>query len=163
MSEKNFLQDLMTDPNIFGIIVGAAIWISGLYLVFLSSVISTILNTIGFTLTCFATAASALKRPVNQAWIGLLIGIILYLLGPFTPLINNIIFVVGAVMILFFAIPMALTTGKVPMMENLQEFLDENIKEKLEKKKTEEPKTEEPKTDETKTETPDFSSEDESE
>ena len=162
MSEKNFLQDLMTDPNIFGIIVGAAIWISGLYLVFLSSVISTILNTIGFTLTCFATAASALKRPVNQAWIGLLIGIILYLLGPFTPLINHVIFVAGAVMILFFAIPMALTTGKVPMMENLQEFLDENIKEKIEKKKTGEPKSEEPKTDETKAETPDTSSEEES-
>ena len=155
MSEKNFLQDLMSDPNIFGIIVGAAIWISGLYLVFFSSIIGTILNTIGFTLTCFATAASALKRPVNQAWIGLLIGIILYLLGPFVPIINYYILVAGAVMILFFAIPMALTTGKVPMMENLQEFLDENIKEKLEKKKTEEPKTEEPKTEETKTETPD--------
>ena len=163
MSEKNFLQDLMTDPNIFGIIIGAAIWISGLYLVFLSSVIGTILNTIGFTLTCFATAASALKRPVNQAWIGLLIGVILYLLGPFVPLINNIVFVAGAVMILFFAIPMALTTGKVPMMENLQEFLDENIKDKLEKKKTEEPKTEEPKpeepkTDETETEDSDMPS-----
>jgi uncharacterized protein YhhL (DUF1145 family) len=163
MSEKNFLQDLMSDPNIFGIIVGAAIWISGLYLVFFSSIIGTILNTIGFTLTCFATAASALKRPVNQAWIGLLIGIILYLLGPFVPIINYYILVAGAVMILFFAIPMALTTGKVPMMENLQEFLDENIKEKLEKKKTEKPKTEEPKTEETKTETPDMPSEEESE
>ena len=66
-------------------------------------------------------------------------------------------------MILFFAIPMALTTGKVPMMENLQEFLDENIKDKLEKKKTEEPKTEEPKTeepttDETETEDSDIPS-----
>ncbi len=137
LSTGNFLNDLTKDPNLFGIIVGAAIWIVGLYTLLVIQIIGVILNAIGFTLTCFATAASALKRPVNQAWIGLLIGFILYTMGPFVPLLNNLIFVSGAVMILFFAIPLALQTGKVPMMENLQEFLDENIKKKQEKSTSE--------------------------
>ena len=132
MSDSNFLRDLTKDPNLFGILIGAALWIVGLYMYTLIQIIGVVLNTIGFTLTCFATAASALKRPVNQAWIGVLFGAVLYLLGPFIPLLNNIIFVAGAVMILFFAIPLALQTGKVPMMENLQEFLEENIKKKQE-------------------------------
>jgi len=137
LSNNNFLEDIISDPNLLGILVGAAIWIVGLYTIGWISFVGVILNTIGFTLTCFATAASALKRPVNQAWIGLLIGVIFYVLGPFIPLFYNFIFVAGAVMILFFAIPMAIQTGKVPMMENLQEFLDMNIKEKKEKQESE--------------------------
>lgn len=132
MSEDNFFENLRTDPNLFGILVGSLIWIAGLYIQGVISIVGIVLNGIGFTLTCFATAASALKRPVNQAWIGLLIGLILYILGPFVPFVYHFVFVAGAVMILFFAIPMALQTGKVPMMENLQEFLDDNIKKKKE-------------------------------
>jgi hypothetical protein len=149
MSEDNFLENLRSDPNLFGILVGSIIWIAGLYILPVISIIGVVINSIGFTITCFATAASALKRPINQAWIGLLIGSILYILGPLVPIVNNFIFVAGAVMILFFAIPMALQTGKVPMMENLQEFLDENIKRKQEKESTDQVET----TDTTETST----------
>jgi uncharacterized protein YacL len=107
-SEIGF-DEVIRDPNFLAILLGAAIWLVGAYL----PLIGPLFVTAGFAVTVFATA-------------GLLIGGLIYLIGlylPWVPLVGllaPLVQVTGAVLILFFAIPIALRYGNAPLMETFQ-------------------------------------------
>ncbi|NHI82839.1 MAG: hypothetical protein EAX81_00860 [Candidatus Thorarchaeota archaeon] len=122
-------NELVKDPNFILIVIGAVIWFAAPYIPF----IQPIFMTAGFVLTCLATAASALKRPLTMAWPGLIIGILIYLVGlylAFIPILGNALSVIGAVLILFSAVPLALQYGNAPLMESFSDILEKKDKEK---------------------------------
>ncbi|MFW9907499.1 MAG: hypothetical protein ACFFEF_02905 [Candidatus Thorarchaeota archaeon] len=121
------VTEIWKDPNIGIIVIGAMVWILGFYNI---PILQPFLLTIGFGLTATATAISALQRSISSAKLGLIIGGILYLVGNFIlgiPIINLIapfIIVPGAVLILFYAIPLAIQSGKVPFVEEIKASLE---------------------------------------
>jgi hypothetical protein len=120
-SEIGF-DEVIRDPNFLAILLGAAIWLVGAYL----PLIGPLFVTAGFAVTVFATASTASIRRSKGAWPGLLIGGLIYLVGlylPWVPLVGllaPLLQVTGAVLILFFAIPIALRYGNAPLMETFQ-------------------------------------------
>ncbi|MCK4483378.1 MAG: hypothetical protein KAU89_01035 [Candidatus Thorarchaeota archaeon] len=64
----------------------------------------------GFVLTCFGVAASANGRSIVNAQLGIILGVILNIIGIGSmqvPLLGVSLYVIGRVMILFYAIPLA--------------------------------------------------------
>ncbi len=121
VSETGF-DNVVRDPNFLMIVLGAIVWILGSYVPF----IGPFLVVGGFVLTIFATASTAAVRPTTGAWPGLLIGSLLYLIGLYLPWIllgflSPLFLIPGAVLILFFAIPLALQYGNAPLMTTMQE------------------------------------------
>lgn len=117
------INEIKQDPNIFLITIGAILWLLGSYIPF----IGPFFTVVGFAMTASAVAISSLQRPTNNAIAGLLLGGIIQLIGYYLtliPIINLIIafpmIVLGGVMILYFAIPLAIQTGKVPFIEEIQ-------------------------------------------
>lgn len=140
---KNALQEIASDTNFLMILAGAIIWFVGYYILFIGGLfIST-----GFVLVCFSAAVTALKRPVALAWPGLLFGGLLHILGFYLSLIPLIGFVlgpaltvIGSVTIVFFAIPLALQRGELPVITRLQKLIEsKKTKEKIEDVEVEEP------------------------
>ncbi|MHA1576158.1 MAG: hypothetical protein ACTSU3_02240 [Candidatus Thorarchaeota archaeon] len=136
------ITQIKQDPNIFLITIGAIIWLLGSYIPF----VGPFFTVVGFGMTASAVAVSSLKRPTSNAIGGLLLGGIVQLVGYYLsiiPLINLIIafpmIVLGGVMILYFAIPLAIQTGKVPFIEEIQA----QIKREKESDSVEEPTEEE--------------------
>ena len=121
MTETPVTQ-LTKDPNIALIVVGAIIWMLGMYIPF----IGPFFLVAGFAMAASAIAISSLQRPTDKAIFGLLLGGIIQLIGYYIANVLIIgfiappIIVLGGVMILFFAIPLALKTGKVPFIEEIQ-------------------------------------------
>jgi hypothetical protein len=121
VSETGF-DNVVRDPNFLMIVLGAIVWFLGSYVPF----IGPFLVVGGFVLTIFATASTAAVRPITGAWPGLLIGSLLYLIGLYLPWIllgflSPFFLIPGAVLILFFAIPLALQYGNAPLMTTMQE------------------------------------------
>jgi hypothetical protein len=121
VSETGF-DTVVRDPNFLMIVLGAIVWFLGIYVPF----IGPFLVVGGFVLTIFATASTAAVRPSIGAWPGLLIGSLLYLIGLYLPWIllgflSPFFQIPGAVLILFFAIPLALQYGNAPLMTTMQE------------------------------------------
>ena len=103
-----YLNEIRADPYFFLILLGAVVWYIGLLIPFLG----TPAVTLGFTLTCFATTAYALKRPTELALPGVIVGIIIHFIGLWAigiiPIIGPGVYVLGHVLILFFAVPLAI-------------------------------------------------------
>ncbi|MHA2020477.1 MAG: hypothetical protein ACW96N_02100 [Candidatus Thorarchaeota archaeon] len=121
VSETGF-DNVVRDPNFLMIVLGAIVWFLGSYAPF----IGPFLVVGGFVLTIFATASTAAVRPTTGAWPGLLIGSLLYLIGLYLPWIllgflSPFFLIPGAVLVLFFAIPLALQYGNAPLMTTMQE------------------------------------------
>ncbi len=123
MSETPVSQ-ITSDPNFMLILVGAIIWMLGEYNIFL---IGPLCVVIGFAMTASAIAISSLQRQTDKAVFGLLVGGVIQLAGYYIawiPLVGWLIapplIVLGGVMIMFFAIPLAIQTGKVPFIEEIR-------------------------------------------
>lgn len=118
------ISDLTSDPNFILIVVGALCWLLGFY----TGPIGPLFATGGFLLTCLATAATALKRPMTNAWPGLILGAALYLVGnsiwwiPLVGLLSPFFIVSGGVLILFFAVPLAIQQGGVSLLQSFQKL-----------------------------------------
>ena len=124
-------KELAKDPNFILIVIGAVVWFVAPYI----PLISPLFFTAGFVITCLATAASALKRPATMTWPGLILGAIIHLVGQFLgfiPVLGNLLAVLGAVLILFSVVPLALQYGNAPLMESLPDLFDRKEKEKKE-------------------------------
>ena len=83
----------------------ASFYVMGLGFLFMSG---------GFVLTCFGAAASAGQRSTADARLGLIMGVVFYTIGLMSmwiPLLGAFLYVGGRVMILFYAIPLALQEG----------------------------------------------------
>jgi hypothetical protein len=137
MSRKKPLSafdPIISDPNFILILIGAFIWFAGYY----ALLIAPLCWTFGFTLVCLASARTALSRPITDAWFGIFLGIILQIAGyylTFIPLIGPLGVVIGGVLVIFYAIPLALQKGDLPAISDLQKALkkDEAKPEKAEK------------------------------
>jgi hypothetical protein len=120
-SEIGF-DDVARDPNFLIILLGAVLWILGVYI----PLIGPLFITAGFVLTVLAAASTASVRPEKGNWLGLMIGALIYLVGlylPWVPLLGllaPLVRIPGAVLILFFAIPIALRYGNAPLMDTFQ-------------------------------------------
>ncbi|MFX1367302.1 MAG: hypothetical protein ACFFAY_01705 [Promethearchaeota archaeon] len=137
-------KELAKDPNFILIVIGAVVWFVSPYI----PLIGPLFFTAGFVITCLATAASALKRPATMTWPGLILGAIIHLIGQylsFIPVLGNALIVLGAVLILFSVVPLALQYGNAPLMESLPNLLGRNKKEqKKEAESTPSEETDEP-------------------
>ncbi len=68
----------------------------------------------GFVLTCFGVAVSADRRSIANARLRLFMGVVFHIIGlmsMWVPLLGISLYVVGRVMILYYAIPLALQEG----------------------------------------------------
>ena len=69
-----------------------------------------IFMTGGFVLTYFGVAASADRRSTADAWLGIILGAVFHMTGfalMWIPLLGISLYVVGRVVILYYAIPLA--------------------------------------------------------
>jgi hypothetical protein len=140
-------KSLVLDLNFLMMLVGALIWLLGYYLEWLNGLF---LST-GFVLVCFYAAITSLKRPATLAWPGLLFGGLMQIIGyyivyvPVISVLHPLLVVVGGVTIVYFAIPLALQRGELPVMTRLQKLIDTKMHEKAkEGKAAKEPEKHEP-------------------
>jgi hypothetical protein len=136
---KNALEEIAADPNFFMILAGAAIWFIGYYL----GILSPLFVSTGFVLVCFSAALTSLKRPVALAWPGLLLGGLFQIIGYYLSwvlIVGPALIVTGGVMVVYFAIPLALQRGELPVLTRLQKLIDSKKKgEEIEDIEPEEP------------------------
>lgn len=147
---KKALNAIASDPNFLMILAGAIIWYLGYFILFFGG----IFYTTGFVLVCFSAALTSLSRPVALAWPGLLLGALLQIIGYFIffiPFLSPALIVIGGVAIVYFAIPLALQRGELPVITHLQKLVESKMKkEDIEDITAEEPSKED--TDTTKEE-----------
>ena len=123
---KSAFEQIASDPNFLLILVGAIIWFLGFYI----GILGGLFQTTGFALVCFAAAITSLSRPVASAWPGLLLGGLVQVLGNylgFIPILTKALIVVGGVMIVYFAVPLALQRGELPILTQLQKLLEGQV------------------------------------
>lgn len=132
-------KQISTSSNFLLILVGAVVWILGYYVPF----INPFFMVAGFGLTIIATAQAAMSRPVSSVLPGLLMGGLIQLIGYYIFLIpvagwfiGPAIIVFGGVLLLFYAFSVALQRIDIPVVKNLEDFLESQ------QKKKDEPKTE---------------------
>ncbi len=149
---KNALNEIASDPNFLMILAGAIIWYLGYYVLFFGG----LFLTTGFVLVCFSAALTSLSRPVALAWPGLLFGALLQIIGYsilFIPFLAPALIVIGGVTIVYFAIPLALQRGELPVITHLQKLVESKMKkEEIEDISAEEPLKENEDTDEEESE-----------
>jgi hypothetical protein len=128
---KSAFQEIASDPNFMMILAGAIIWFVGFY----AGLLGPLFLSTGFVLVSFSAAITSLKRPVALAWPGLLLGGLLQIVGyymPYVPIVGALIsplFIVpGSVLIIYFAIPLALQRGELPVITQLQKLIESKTK-----------------------------------
>lgn len=126
---RNAFEEIASDPNFLLILVGAVIWFIGYF----AGLLSPLFFSTGFALVCFSAALTSLSRPVATAWPGMLLGGLLQVIGyylssiwwlPLVPFIGYALIVAGGVIIVYFAIPLALQRGELPVLTRLQKLLE---------------------------------------
>jgi hypothetical protein len=125
---KSVFDEISSDPNFLMILAGAVLWFIGPYL----GLLSPLFLSTGFVLVCFSAALTSLKRPVTNAWPGLLLGGLLQIVGYYIgwiPFLGNGLIVIGGVVIIYFAIPLALQRGELPVLTKLQKMIERKKKE----------------------------------
>jgi hypothetical protein len=130
---KNAFEAITTDPNFLMILAGAIIWLVGYY----AGLLSPLFLSTGFVLVCFSAAITSLSRPVAQAWPGLLLGGLIQIIGyslAFVPILNllsPLLVVTGGVVIVFFALPLAVQRGELPVLTRLQKLIESKKEEEV--------------------------------
>ena len=142
MSDKplEMIEQVTSAPNFLLIVIGAIIWILGAFIPF----IGFLFTICGFGLTTIATVQAAMTKPVTSAFPGLLLGGVVQVIGYlilFIPIAGIFIFpflnIPGAVLILFYGSSLALQRADIPIVKDIEGFIDSR-KKKEEKKETEE-------------------------
>lgn len=132
---KNAVEQLMSDSNFLLILAGGIIWFMGYYV----GLFAPLFLSTGFVLVCFSAALTSLSRPVAQAWPGLLLGGLIQIIGYYilllVPLFGStlspLFIVPGGVMIIYFAIPLAIQRGELPALTHLQKLIESKRKEEV--------------------------------
>ncbi|MDH4212581.1 MAG: hypothetical protein OEV85_01570 [Candidatus Thorarchaeota archaeon] len=137
-ARENGSKSIVLDMNFLMMLVGALIWLLGYYLEFLNG----LFRSTGFVLVCFYAAITSLKRPATLAWPGLLFGGLMQIIGyyiiyvPVISVLSPPLIVIGGVIIVYFAIPLALQRGELPVMTRLQKLIDSKMHERAKEEKT---------------------------
>ncbi len=145
MSDKPIaiIEQVISAPNFLMIVIGAIIWILASFIPF----IGFLFSTVGFGLTTFATIEAAMTKPVTSALPGFLLGGIIRVIGyllifiPFAgAIISPFVIIPGNVLILFFGASLALQRADIPIVKDLEDFIDSRKKKEVPKKSEEAPK-----------------------
>jgi hypothetical protein len=154
MSDKplDLFQQLTASPKIILILVGAIVWYLGFFVWW---VVGAFFAVAGFGLTCIATIQAAMTKPVTSAFPGLLLGGLIQVAGYY---ISNFTFVgrvigfglvvFGGIMILFYGSSLALQRADIPIVKDLEGFIDSKKKKPAPKKNEKVDDVEEEKEDE---------------
>jgi uncharacterized protein YacL len=125
--QREVFEQIISSPNFLLILIGALIWYLGTYALLLAPLVTVA----GFGLTIIATAQAAMSRPISSALPGLLIGGLIYVIGPFIAFIpfvgwilGPMVVVSGSVMLLFYGFSIALQRIDIPVVKNLEDFLE---------------------------------------
>jgi hypothetical protein len=133
MSDKplEVIGQVISSQNIVMIVIGALIWILGSYIPF----IGFLFTITGFGLTTIATVQAAMMKPVTSAFPGLLLGGLIQLIGYLVlliPIAGLFIFpflnIPGAVLILFYGSSLALQRADIPIVKDLEDFIESRKK-----------------------------------
>ena len=125
-------KSIVLDMNFLMMMIGALIWLLGYYL----GILNGLFLSTGFVLVCFYAAITSLKRPATLAWPGLLVGGLIQIIGyyityvPIVSVLSPPLIVIGGVIIIYFAIPLALQRGELPVITQLQKLIDSKMHEK---------------------------------
>ena len=139
MSDKplDLFQQLTTSPNIILILVGALVWYLGDFVWW----VGPFFVVAGFGLTCIATIQASMTKPVTSAFPGLLLGgliqVVGYYISNFTfigRVIGGGLVVFGGIMILFYGSSLALQRADIPIVKDLEGFIDSKKKKPAPKK-----------------------------
>ena len=143
MSDKPFvvIEQVISSQNFLMMVIGAIIWILGSFIPF----IGFLFTISGFVLTTIATVQAAMTKPVISAFPGLLLGGLIQVIGYlvlFIPLAGIFIFpflnVPGAVLIIFYGSSLALQRADIPIVKDLEDFIESRKKKEGPKKPKEE-------------------------
>lgn len=121
-TSEGSIRDVTTDPNFPFIFVGTFAWLLGGL-----AIIGPFFTAAGITITTLAIASSAPGRNPDDCWVGLFIGGLLLIVSgywvwlPLIGVLSSVIYVIGAVFVLFFGIPIALKYSRVPLHEVFQD------------------------------------------
>jgi len=134
------IGQVISSQNFLMIVIGAVIWILGSFIPF----IGFLFTISGFGLTTIATVQAAMTKPVTSAFPGLLLGGLIQVIGYLIlmiPIAGLFIFpflnIPGAVLILFYGASLALQRADIPIVKDIEDFIDSR-KKKEEPKKTDE-------------------------
>ena len=132
---------MTSSPNFLMIVIGAIIWLLGAFIPF----IGFFFTIAGFGLTTIATVQAAMTKPVTSAFPGLLLGGLIQVIGYlilFIPIAGIFIFpflnIPGAVLILFYGSSLALQRADIPIVKDIEDFIDSRKKKDAEKEPEEE-------------------------
>ena len=135
------IGQVISSQNFVMMVIGAAVWLLGLYIPF----IGPLVVVSGFGLTVISTVQAAMTKPVTSAFPGLLIGgaiqVIGYYIGwipIFGFFISPPLVVIGGVLILFYGSSLALQRAAIPIVKDIEGFIDSRKK----KEETKEPEEE---------------------
>ena len=135
------IGQVISSQNFVMMVIGAAVWLLGLYIPF----IGPLVVVSGFGLTVISTVQAAMTKPVTSAFPGLLIGgaiqVIGYYIGwipIFGFFISPPLIVIGGVLILFYGSSLALQRADIPIVKDIEGFIDSRKK----KEETKEPEEE---------------------
>ncbi|MFX1483790.1 MAG: hypothetical protein ACFFCP_11460 [Promethearchaeota archaeon] len=132
MSDQlEIFEQITSSPNFLLILVGGAIW----YIGYLVQIIGIFIQAAGFGLTIIASAEAAMNRTVSSVLPGLLIGGLIYIIGYYLLyaalvgwIIGPMFTVAGGVMLLFYGFSIALHRIDIPIVKNLEDFLESKQK-----------------------------------
>lgn len=120
-------EQITSSPNFLLILVGAAIWFIGYF----AWLVSPLITVSGFALTLVATAQASMSRPITFALPGFLLGGIIQIAGYYiltVPIVGWIVgpmlIVFGGVLLLFYGFSIALQRIDIPVVKNLEDFLE---------------------------------------
>lgn len=145
------IGQVISSQNFVMMVIGAAVWLLGLYMptIFL---VGPLIRVCGFGLTVIATVQAAMTKPVTSAFPGLLIGGAIQVIGYYIgwiPIagffISPPLIVIGGVLILFYGSSLALQRADIPIVKDIEGFIDSRKKKEVvkETKDPEEDTTEE--------------------
>jgi hypothetical protein len=153
MSDKPIaiIEQVISSQNFLMLVIGAIIWILGSFVPF----IGFLFTIAGFGLTTIVTIQAAMTKPVTSAFPGLLLGGIVQVIGYlilFIPIFGIFIFpflnIPGAVLIIFYGSSLALQRADIPVVKDIEGFIDSRKKKVVAKKPDEEVVDVEKETDE---------------
>ncbi len=124
-------EQVISSQNILMIVIGAIIWYLGYYVPF----IGPFFTVSGFGLICILTVQSAMTRPVNVAFPGLLLGGLIQIIGYymlFIPIVGWVLgpglIVFGGILIIFYGSSLALQRADIPIVRDLEGFIESKKK-----------------------------------
>jgi uncharacterized protein YacL len=131
---KEVIEQVISSQNFIMIVIGAVIWLMGLVTPAIL-IIGPLVVVCGFGFTLIATVQAAMTKPVTSAFPGLLLGGLIQVIGYFAILIpfiglffSPLLIVAGGVLIIFYGSSLALQRADIPIVKDIEQFIDSRKK-----------------------------------